>query len=211
MKKYLIVFIALLSQFISAQNGISVNLGTDFSLITLKIAYYHDIELKEINRDLRIITEFSSPLLKPDLNDFKITTGGKINTIEYGDFLLPLKFDAVLRRTSNEACNIIGFGSAVTLSSGYYGKKFHIASELSLDNNWLSHITYTDKYKSLVYENAKEGWMGLSSTTVRLGINTGLKLNEKIELLLLGGWQYHGEFNFKTPPFYTTLGTNINF
>lgn len=195
----------------SSKNSISISVGTDFSLVTLKVGYSRAFHLSGINRNLVLDTGFSLPLLKPDLEDFRFNAGVGMDIVKYGSFAVPASISLIVRGTSNDAYNAVGFGTEIGIAPGYYSDLFFIAPEFTWDAQWLTHISYSDMYRDVVHNDAVEGWYGNSADTLRLGARAGVLIKEKIELLVRGGYEFHGVYDFKAPPFYAFLGSNYRF
>ncbi len=93
----------------------------------------------------------------------------------------------------------------------FFFDKWSIGAEITWDQQWSTHIRHTDKYRELVYSEAKDGWYGVSAFTVRYGIRASVLLRKRVEILLRGGYEQDGKWDYRTPPFYAVLAANVRF
>jgi hypothetical protein len=221
MKKiFIIIFILFAVSQINAFNtvmfgehkqSVSISIGTDLSLVTLKFNYIRLFDIPELSRDPVFDTGISIPLFSPDLRDFRIHAGIKLDTVTAGNFIIPASLNLIFRGHSNAAYNSHGFGLEIGLFPGYYNDKFTAAGEIIWDTQFLTHIKCSDYYKESIYQDASSGWYGFTSNMFRFGARTGFLFNDRDEISLRGGYEYHGKYNLKIPPFYAVISNSVRF
>lgn len=221
MKKIIFVFFIVCSiariyafntvMFCDYNNSITIGIGTDLSILTLRLNYARSLDVSEWQYDPVLNTGFSLPLFKPDFKDFRINVGVTINTINAGHFNVPASLNLIYRGNSNEAFNSSGFGMEIGLFPGYYNEVFTAAAELLWDTQLLTHIEYSDYYTEHIYGEVPSGWYSFTSNMFRLGARTGMLIGDRDEISLRGGYEYHGKYNLKVPPFYAVLSNSMRF
>jgi len=193
------------------RHAVSICIGTDFSLVTIQINYTQSFYAENLNRDIILDSGISFPLFKPDLADFRIHTGIKMNSVQTGNFHIPVSLKLLFRSHSNAAYRSTGFGIEFALNPGYFNDIFAAAAEIILDTEILTHIKHSNYYKNTIYRDALSGWYAFTSDTFRIGARTGILIGGKDEIFLRGGYEYHGNYNLKIPPFYAITGNNVRF
>lgn len=212
----IMIIIALLSPlYLASQDryrqSLSVNIGVDYSILTLQVVYSQALEIPGWDRDLTWDLGYSLPLLKPDFKDFRVSTGIQVEPFRDEHLSLPVALHFLYRGTSNGAYQARGFGTELRLSPGFYSEQNSLALELSWDHQLLTQIRYSSFYQEQVYGEAVEGWFLHTADTLRFGIFARQEWNENLANTLRGGYEYHGKYNFKVPPIYGFLGTTCYF
>jgi hypothetical protein len=193
------------------KKAVTISIGTDLSIVTLQVNYTQSFTVNNWNRNLVLDTGFSIPIFNPDLKDFRLSAGVKIDTVKAEYFLIPVSLKLIFRGHSNEAHSSKGLGMELAAFPGFYNNKFTAAAELVWDSELCTYIKYSDYYRYIIYDKAAPGWYGFTSNMFRIGARTGVLFRDRDELSLRGGYEYHGRYNLKIPPVYAVLGNSIRF
>jgi len=164
------------------RNIIQLNFGYDFGTVA-QISYNHSFELF---KPILLGLDFSIPMGRDVFDDFKISYGGQMEVLEYGDFLLTIKVISNFRRYQTELVRIVSFGSDFAAVVGYYMLTWHVAGEFGFDKSINSYLKHSDVMKS-IYPDIKDGWYIPSGGHFYYGIQASKTLNDLIEVALRFG------------------------
>ncbi len=192
-------------------NSAYINFGYDYALFTLGLGYARGIELRKLNRQLVLNADVTLPMLEPDLSDWRARAGGAIVTAKSRKFIAPIHLNAIFRSAKNTVGRAMGFGTSLSFLPGICLSKFSANAELTWDQQWATHIEHSDEYRQWVFADAKDGWYSITAFTIRYGARIGVLVNSHIEVLLRGGYEQDGTYDYRTPPFYTILSVNKRF
>lgn len=190
-------------------NVIYMGTGYDYALFTLELGYARALGLPRIHRMLILKADFTWPLMAPDLRDYRVRLGARINAYEYKQFQLPVHLNLVVRGTENTAATAVGFGTDLSVMPGFYSTTWFLAAEVTWDQQWSTYIEHSDAYREYGYADAKDGWYRISSYKFRYGARIGMLIRKRVELLLRGGFEQDGKWDTETPPIYAVLGANL--
>lgn len=189
------------------RNLIPLMVGFDESLITGGVGYGRSIPLERLDRTVVVITDFSMPFMHPDVLDFRWRLGARMNVVQLqGGFALPVELNVSLRGTDNSLFRAIGVGTELGVMPGYYVSRWFIAAEVVWDQQWTTHLSHSDNYRQFVYHDARDGWYGAPSFFMRFGVRIGGLPWRHLELMLRGGYEQHGQYDTRVPPFYAIIG-----
>ncbi len=182
---------------------LSLNVGWDYGT-TIGIGYGY-----KLKSDVPVMlnVEFSLPLGKVLLDDFKVKLGGQAELVHLGNFAATVKVNSIFRRYENSLARLLDFGSEFAGSVGYYGPTWFAAAECGFDKA----ITTQLKNSALMrqyYPEAKDGWYVPTGGNFSYGIQTGYSF-VNYDLHLRIGQVVTQDFK-TTPmvPYYLQLGMN---
>jgi hypothetical protein len=130
-------------------------------------------------RQLFVGGDIGMPWAKPDLADYRVrATVG-----------LPL-------------------GADLRLAGGYYAPRWFVAGETGADWVAATRITFSERYRTVVYSGAKNGWYRTPGGTTYVGLHAGLSFSS-FDLIVRAGHPRTTALAEQTLPFYFTLGVNV--
>lgn len=218
MKKAIIILLSIIiTSFSQVQNfkdenrrnSIYLSFGYDESLTTLTLGYVRGIIFKENLSRLILHTDYSVPVIKFDLNDFRFRVGTQYSLLKKGYFDIPVRFNILFNGTENKSFNAVGFGTELGFLPGFYRSSFFVCLDIYWIQQWTSYLKHTDLYKKYFYENVKDGWYKTPSASMRYGLNIGCYIKKRFQISLKGGFQHFGEYNDNAPKIYGILGTAL--
>jgi hypothetical protein len=151
--------------------------------------------------------DVAMPWAKPDLRDYRIraTMGAPLGTEHWKivGWLSP-----TLRGTENAASDMAAFGADLRLAGGFYARRWFLAGEVGLDWVAATHITFRDRYRSVVYSGAKDGWYRATGGTAYTGLHGGVSFSS-FDVIVRAGHPRTTALEAQTLPFYLTVGVNV--
>jgi hypothetical protein len=135
-----------------------------------------------------------------DFDDFRVRAGLRAEALRRGALRLDVGFVPEVVATSNGAFTAQAFGTEVRLAPGIETPRWLVELDASLDQRWLTLVSFTDAYRSLAYAGARSGWYSTTSRSVRLGARAALRLSS-VEVAIAGGWDETGALDV-FPPWY---------
>jgi hypothetical protein len=151
------------------------------------------------------------PLANFDFRNFRFRVGVNSSAFDYKTFSIPIRLSFNVVSAYNKLFQSVGLGSELGIAPGYYGRLFEIAPEFGWDQKWGTHIKHSDWYRQYFYEDAKNGWYRMTSSSIRAGIHFAWNINRYVLIGLRAGYQRHGQYNVLVPPVYGTLHAEFRF
>ena len=215
MKKIIIILITALSVYsINAQsinwqsidkdqkNIVYLNFGYDFGMTT-QFGYGRKIETF---RPILLTADYSMPMGKDLVDDFKLRIGGQISIFERNNFIASAKIYGIFRRHQTKLVRMASFGSETAVILGYYKPKWHIAGEFGFDKSIVTHLKHSDIMKDN-FPAIADGWFIPSGGHFYYGIQGSKTIGNNFDLSLRVGMT-NAQFNDKNAimPIYTQFG-----
>lgn len=180
----------------------NINAGIDYSL-TAGLGYGYQLKTKI---PIVLITDYSMPFGDNLLDDYKTKFGATVRLIKADRFVFTAKVQGVFRRYESDYVRLVNFGSDMSVTGGYYKKKWFIAGEIGFDKAIVTHFKHTKIYKE-VFPKVQDGWYEpATGGNFYYGIQSGLSFM-KGDLTLRVGRIITQDFK-TTPslPFYAQFG-----
>lgn len=183
---------------------VQVRTGLDHALLG-ELGYLRVVAWGE--RQLFVGGDFATPWARPDLRDYRVraTVGAPLGTEHWKlvGWLSP-----TLRGTQNAASDMAALGADLRLAGGYYAPRWFLAGEVGVDWVAATHITFRDRYRTLVYSGAKDGWYRSPGGTTYTGLHGGVSFST-FDVVVRAGHPRTTALETQTVPFYLTLGVNV--
>jgi hypothetical protein len=144
----------------------------------------------------------------PDFDDWRMRTGLRAQLVRYGVFRLDAAIVPEMIATSNDAFSAIAFGTDFRIAPGIEAGRWVLEINGSLDQRWITHVSFSDAYQTLAYNDAHSGWYGLTGRSIRVGGRVAVRL-ASFEISVAAGWEEAGRFVF--PPVYANIGVAWSF
>jgi hypothetical protein len=183
---------------------VQVRTGLDHALLG-ELGYRRVIAWGE--RQLFVGGDFATPWARPDLRDYRVraTVGAPLGTEHWKlvGWLSP-----TLRGTENAASDMAALGADLRLAGGYYAPRWFVAGEVGVDWVAATHVSFRDRYRTLVYSGAKDGWYRSPGGTTYTGVHGGVSFST-FDVVVRAGHPRTTALETQTVPFYLTLGVNV--
>ena len=188
-------------------NGIQVDIGFDYGATT-QVGYSRHFHWF---RPVVVGVEYSFPMGRDLLDDFKVRLGGQVEVLQIDEFSTTVRIQPVFRRYQNQLVRILSFGSDVALVTGYYKPSWYGAVEAGFDKSIVSHL----KHSGIMRDNfpmIRDGWYIPSGGHYYYGIQAGKSLGDAFELSLrLGMTNAQHNDEDAIVPYYGQLGFRMKF
>ena len=179
-----------------------LNFGYDFGL-TAHLGYARSIQTF---RPILLSADYSFPMGKQLLDDFKIRYGGQIEIVELNNFSASARIFGNFKRRETELVRIIGFGAELSALVGYYKPKWHIAAEFGFDKSITTHLKHSDIMRDN-YGKINDGWYLPSGGHYFYGIQASKTLSRSLEISMkMGLTNAQGNDEDALLPYYFQLG-----
>jgi hypothetical protein len=189
------------------QHIVGTAFGADFGVVS---SFVYGYKTRMLKRPVITGVEFSFPYGEKMMDDWKVKAGGQIKLIGTGPLAFSARVQFVTRRYQNDLVKMIGFGSDLALTGGYYKRKWFVAAEAGFDKAIVTQLRHTEKMR----ENyaARDGWYMSTGGNFYYGIQAGLHAGRCWLFYLRGGKVMEQDFKHSpTLPLYAQIGINRTF
>jgi hypothetical protein len=188
-------------------NLVQLNFGYDFGA-TIGARYGR---LMNIGRPVVLGLEYSMPMGRDLVDDFKVRIGGEVEVVQLDGFSATVKIFSNLRRYENALVRIISFGSDFAAVAGYYRSTWHAAGEFGFDKAIATHLKHSDTMKA-DFPAIRDGWYVPTGGNFYYGIQGGKTIGDNLDLTLrLGATAAQEKDENPEIPFYAQLGVGMRF
>lgn len=183
---------------------VEVRTGLDHALVG-EIGYRRVLAWND--RQLIVGADFATPWAKADLGDYRVrtTVGLPLGTEHWK---LAGWISPTVRGTENVASDMTALGIDLRLTGGFYARRWFLAGEAGVDWIAATHITFSDRYRTLVYSGAKDGWYRLTGGTTYAGLQAGVSFSS-FDVVVRAGHPRTTALETQTVPLYVTAGVNV--
>jgi hypothetical protein len=151
--------------------------------------------------------DVAMPWAKADLHDYRLraTVGLPLGWEHWkvAGWLSP-----TLRGTRNVVSDMTAAGVDVRLTGGYYARRWFVVGEAGLDWVAATRISFSDRYRDVVYSGAKDGWYRTPGGTTYAGLQAGVSLSS-FDVVVRAGHPRTTALEEQTFPMYLSLGVNV--
>lgn len=193
------------------QQAIGVQYGLDYSFGTMGLSYQRGVTL--LNKDVIVGAELAFPLFKMDLGDYRLHFA-KIQGSVYRkrNFDVTVMYSPTLIKNENKVQNLMAWGHEAGVRFGFYGPKWGVGSKVAISKQFATRIEHTDYFKTIVYEDAKDGWYKSTGGNIRFSLEGARRLGDwdvKLQLGLAKTLQL--ESHLLVPAIYGVIGGTYRF
>ena len=187
------------------QNIVQVNVGYDYG-VTAQLGY--DRVFAWI-RPLAVGIDYSSPMGKVLLDDFKVRLGGQIEIVEAGGFSATVKIHSIFRRYQTQLVRITSFGADLGMVAGYYSPTWYAGGEFGFDKSITSYFKHSDVLRAS-FPGIRDGWYIPTGGHFYYGIQGGKTIGGSIDVSLRAGFT-NAQWNDEDAllPYYAQLGIGM--
>jgi len=190
------------------KNIIQTSIGLNLAVIG-NIEYGRVLKFKE---KLYVVSaNITMPMGEKMFDDGKVAINISGNTINYGNWKVPIHLGFFSTFTSNKMSSISTLGTQISINPGYYKKSWFIASEITYDKFIFSYIENSDFYREVYFSEAKDGWYKNSGGNFHFGVIGGKTFTNNNELNFKIGIISTEKFNTPLVPYYAVVGYKFVF
>jgi hypothetical protein len=184
---------------------INVNIGWDYG-ITLGAGYGYQLKTK---MPVILNVSHSSPFGKNVTDDFKSKIGAEVRFYRLNHIHFSTAINSVFRRYQSPLVSLSNFGGEVSLTTGYYRKKYFVAAEGGFDKAIVTHFKHSNSFKD-VFPTVQDGWYEpATGGNFHYGIKTGFSMKNNNLCLRLGKVVTQDLKITPLIPFYAELGYSL--
>ncbi len=178
-----------------------LNIGYDFGATT-QLGYAYKLNTK---KPIVLSADFSIPM-GDQLDDFKFRIGGQVGLIQRGNFRTSVGYLGILRRNETSLVKQIGIGQQLSISTGIYKDKWHLALSVAYDASIATNLKHSEIMRNN-YSDIKDDWYAGAGGQWNYGLEASRKLGERLELnISVGATNARGNDYDALLPIYFKLG-----
>jgi len=184
-----------------------LNVGYDFGMTT-QIGYGHKID---VFRPILLTADYSFPMGKNLVDDFKVRLGGQASIYEINNFIFSAKVYGIFRRHQTELVRMVNFGSEMSAMIGYYKPTWHLAGDFGFDKSIITQLKHSDEMRNN-FPSITNGWFIPSGGHFYYGIQGSKTIGDHFELSLRAG-ATNAQFKDENAllPYYAQFGLIYKF
>ena len=184
-----------------------LNFGYDFG-VTTQVGYGYKIKT---DKPILFNADYSFPMGKNIIDDFKIRLGGQISIYQKKNFIFSAKVLSVFRNHETKLVRMANFGSQTSVLAGLYKSKWHIAGEFGYDKSSIIHLKHSTAMKKN-FPSISDGWFSPSGGHFFFGLQGSRIMGKFVEISLRVG-TITAQFKDKNPllPIYCQIEVNYKF
>lgn len=158
-----------------------------------------------------LTVEISQPAGENLFDDFKARIGGQVRLVRMNNIQVSVKVQGVFRRYQNDYVRMLNFGSDMSATAGYFGKRWFASGEIGFDKAIVTHFKHSDLLRA-DFPGIRDGWYKpATGGNLYFGLHTGLSLR-KTDIALRVGRVIQQDFKTNpTIPFYCALSVARKF
>ncbi len=152
------------------QSAVELNVGVDSSVLTTELVGRRTVEAGPVPVELRLA--MASPV-------FVFGTDNRLSATIATRFSLWKTLGATVSvspltwtRSTNEANQLRSIGSGMGAGFGHMGEKWQVLGTVDYGQAWTTHVSHSELYRELVYEDAEDGWYRLTGGTFTFALDT---------------------------------------
>jgi len=143
-----------------------------------------------------------------DASDFKLRVGASMPVARSGPWMLTVKCLPLVRGAHDVLGRMTSLGVEAGGGGGFFGRHWFVAADLGVDWAATTYIAHSERYRTTVYADAKDGWYGSTGTRAVYGLYGGYSWRT-VDLVLRAGQARDLEGGIWYIPFYATIGINV--
>ena len=182
-------------------NRAHLRTGAEYGFV-VGVGYARALPL--VDRHILLTGDITFPWATPDISDYQVRIGGLAPIVGQRHWRLAGTLAPTLRSTRNDVARMTGLGIDFGLLGGYYARHWFAAGEVGFDWVVTTHVSHSDRYRQVVYAEARDGWYGLPGGNLRGGVQIGGSF-ARYDLVLRAGLLRNSSGESPLFPIYGTL------
>ena len=140
--------------------------------------------------------------------DWRLRAGAAAPIASYGRWMAGGKALGIVRNASNAVNRMTNLGVETSAWVGFYDARWFVAAEAGVDWAAATYIKHTERYRQVVYADAKDGLYSSTGASVVYGVFGGYSFTS-FDLVLSAGQRRDFQLDTWMLPFYATVGVNV--
>jgi len=140
--------------------------------------------------------------------DWRLRTGASAPLAAWGGWMVGGTALGIARGASNYVNSMTNVGVAASAWAGFHSRRWFVAADAGVDWAAATYIEHTDRYRRLVYADARDGWYSSTGATFVYGVTLGWSFTD-VDLVLRAGQRTDVRLDTWLLPFFATVGVNI--
>jgi hypothetical protein len=161
-----------------------------------------------LDRNMQLSGEVGVVTASIDARDFRTRLGVQTSLVRWRSVNFTGSATFITRGTENLIYKGLNFGADLTGSLGVYRNRWFASGEFGKDKAIITHVTFTDWYRTNGYADAKNGWYLDAGGTYHYGVAGGYTIG-RTEVVGRFGWLRTERFNDMMPPVYASVGVGF--
>jgi hypothetical protein len=189
------------------RNRVSLRTGADYGLAT-GVGYSR--EVPALGRTMLLGADFTMPWGNLDAGDWRLRVNALVPIVGGDRWKLAGTVAPTLRETTNDVARMTGVGVDVGVVGGWYAPRWFAAVDAGADWSFATYVANSERYRQLVYADARDGWYRMPGGNFRAGVQAGVSFS-RFELALRLGGLRDLKGNGPALPLYGTLAVTTRF
>lgn len=143
-----------------------------------------------------------------DAANWRLRAGAAAPIASWGRWAAGGKALGIVRGASNQVNRMTNVGLETSVSGGFYDSRWFAAAEVGVDWAAATYIRHSDRYRQVVYAEARDGWYSSTGATVVYGLSGGYSFSN-VDLVLRAGQRRDFRFETWMLPFYAGVAVNV--
>ena len=114
----------------------------------------------------------------------------------------------IARGAKNEVNRMTNLGLETSATGGYYSPRWFVAAEAGVDWAAATYIAHTERYRTLVYSGARDGWYSTTGATLVYGLAGGYSFRD-VDLVARAGQRRDLQLSAGMIPFSAGLAVEV--
>lgn len=184
----------------------AISAGLDYGLV-YGASYGYQLKTK---KPIILNAEVSVPSGENVLDDFKTKVGGQMRIYQIKDFHFSSSIHGIYRKNMNDFVTLQNFGTELSVTIGYYKRKWFTAGEAGFDKAIVTRFKHSNEYKQ-IFPAVQDGWYEpATGGNFNFGLLGGYSFKNN-NIFLKGGLRTTQNFSTPSIPFYAQLGFTTKF
>jgi hypothetical protein len=182
-------------------NHVYLRTGAEYGFVA-GVGYARSVSL--LDRRILLTGDLTTPWAGIDASDYRLRAGVQVPIVGSRRWKLAGAIAPTLRGTKNDVARMIGLGTDLGLTGGFYARHWFLAGEVGFDWAMATHVANSDLYRTDVYAGARDGWYATPGGNFRYGVQAGASFGRH-DLVLRAGQLRDISGGSPLLPFYGTL------
>lgn len=163
-------------------NRVTLRTGVEYGFVA-GLGYARAVRL--LGRPMLFTADANVPWAELDATDYRMRAGLLV-PVAFGPWKVAGVLAPALRATKTDLGRMTGVGADLSLTGGYYVRRWFLAAEAGFDWAITTHVAHGDLYRSKVYAEARDGWYAAPGGNLRYGLQAGASFGRHDLVLRVG-------------------------
>ena len=186
-------------------NAVFIKVGLNQALLAVTLGYQH-----RLSNQSQLVLGSEASAVPNFLSNSRVYAGLQYKLYQKGPFVLPLRLMGSTAFAKNELYRAVNFSTELSSHPQIQIARWTFGVDAAYRRGLVTHLTHSDRYRSLAYADAVDGWYKNPSSTLRAGASLSY-LIRSFEIGAQAGYQVNGKYDIFLPPYYGVLTTSFRF